>query len=70
MAKIEDHKKRKYVSDPKVKIKSGKPWIFHFEVDAEVAKKIIEERDKEKYKPDYGQIFNSRLRKAYGLPDK
>lgn len=70
MAKVEDKKKRKYVSNPEVKLKEGKPWRFHFDVDKEVTKEVIKEKKAAKFNPDYGQILNARLRQAYGLPDK
>jgi hypothetical protein len=58
-------KKRAYNIDPLAKIKNGKPWTYHFEIEEDVAVKIIEEN--ETTGAEYGKIILNRLRKSYGI---
>lgn len=57
--------KRKYNTDPKSKIETGKNWEYNCKFDDDVTKKIIDE--KQKSGSEYGFIINNRMRKAYGI---
>lgn len=59
-------KKRTYVTDPSEKLKEGKPWILHFEVERDIAERLI--KDKKENGGDYAVKVNNLLRKAMRLP--
>lgn len=60
-------KKRVYMTNPIDKINSGKPWTFHFEIDKDVALKLIDEKDNSPTGAEFGKLINARLRKSYGI---
>lgn len=59
--------KRPYSKDIKSKLKNGDSWKYHFEIDNDVALKIIEEKEASETGGEYSRIINSRLRKSYGI---
>lgn len=61
-------RKRTYIKDPLEKINQGKPWVFHFEIEPEVAKKLIAEKEKAAGGAEFAALINDRLRKSYKLP--
>lgn len=61
-------KKRAYITDPKQKLAEGKPWVVHFEVDPEVAVKLIKEKEESATGAEYNKLINARLAKGYGIP--
>lgn len=57
-------KRRAYTRNPMDKIKAGKPWTMHFDVDPDVAESLFEE----KHGPsggEYNKIINDALRARY-----
>lgn len=58
--------KKKNIKDPREKLKAGIPWRFHFEIDNDVAVKILDEHENNN-KAEIGRIINSRLKQAYNL---
>lgn len=62
-----EKKKRAYITDPKQKLKDGKPWVLHFEVDPVVAGELIAEKENSTTGAEYNKIINARLAKAYGI---
>lgn len=61
-------KKRVYKTDPLKKIKAGKPWTMHFDIDPDVAEKLIEEKKISPPGTQYQYLINKSLRSGYGLP--
>jgi hypothetical protein len=59
-------KSRKYEKDPRKKIEAGQPWTMHFDLENDVALKLLDE--KERTGADYSRLLNQRIRKGYGLP--
>lgn len=59
-------KKRTYNSDPATKISQGEKWTIHFDIDPDVGRKILAEKDKTG--SEYGKLINAAMRKGYRLP--
>lgn len=68
--KTKSTKKRVYHTDPLEKIKNGKPWTLHFEVDPDVAAKLVEEKINNPFGAEFGKLINENLRKVYGIKKK
>lgn len=60
-------KARKYEKDPQKKIESGTPWVFHFEIDPDVGRSLIDEKKKAPKGTEFGFLINTRLRKSFGI---
>lgn len=60
--------RRKYITDPAEKLKAGKPWTLHFEIDPDVGHHLIKEKANSNG-AEFGRIINAHLREHYANPE-